>query len=271
MDPIAINLEPVMVTAGQRNVMNVPYTAQLGSGADAHFNDCGAACSAMLIEAYTGATIPVDVLFSECIPGGDVSLSAIQLMNVLQKHGVKTEWKAFLEEVGLYKILSAKKPFIALILYGVLVNAGLVELKNFRGFHFVVVVGIDTDSVIINDPLYTSPAGKKVVIPLAIFMQAWREAGADPQANPACGAIIPIAPLTERSIAAPLSAPVVGTKYRVTASDGLNVRSGPGINFQKVGGLSFGALINVEKVDAGWAKIAGSDELYVFANWIEKV
>jgi hypothetical protein len=279
MDQGAGEVIPVLVSAGQRKVLNVPYASQLGPGADAHNDDCGAASIAMLINAYTGATIPVDTLFFECQPAGDVPLSAGQLMTVLEKHGVKTKWFAFQKEGDLYTFISSRRPFIALILYGVLVQAGFTERMDFKGFHFVVVVGADVGTVVIHDPYYSGGGGKNVEIPLELFMRAWKEAGADPQANPANGAIVPVAALTERIVVTPPPAggdvpggsrPMSGTKYQVIASDGLNIRTGPGVNFAKDGKFNQGAEIMVERIDGDWAKLVGV-ERYVFAAWIVKV
>ena len=43
--------------------------------------------------------------------------------------------------------------------------------------------------------------------------------------------------------------------YTVTAKSGLNVRSGPGTNNSKLGALTYGAEIQVTKVENGWAVI----------------
>ncbi len=45
------------------------------------------------------------------------------------------------------------------------------------------------------------------------------------------------------------------TNYRVTAKIGLNVRSGPGTSYSKLGALSFGATVKVVSIENGWAKL----------------
>ena len=71
--------------------------------------------------------------------------------------------------------------------------------------------------------------------------------------------------------AAASSTPGAGTAktYQVTASVGLNVRSGPGTGYEKLGALSYGAEISVTGVSNGWAAIDyGGKEAYVSAQYI---
>lgn len=59
--------------------------------------------------------------------------------------------------------------------------------------------------------------------------------------------------------------------YTVTAKSGLNVRSGPGTNNSKLGALTYGAEIQVTKVENGWAVIDyGGKTAYVSANYIKE-
>ena len=43
--------------------------------------------------------------------------------------------------------------------------------------------------------------------------------------------------------------------YTVTAKSGLNVRAGAGTKYKKVGMLAFGASVNVQSTENGWANI----------------
>lgn len=67
--------------------------------------------------------------------------------------------------------------------------------------------------------------------------------------------------------AAPVSST---TTYQVTAKSGLNVRTGPGTGYSKLGALAFGATINVESIQDGWAVIQYSGRTaYVSADYIQ--
>ena len=60
--------------------------------------------------------------------------------------------------------------------------------------------------------------------------------------------------------------------YKVTADIGLNIRSGPGSSNSKLGAFAYGAVVQVESIDDGWAKITYSGKkAYVSAQYIEKV
>lgn len=57
--------------------------------------------------------------------------------------------------------------------------------------------------------------------------------------------------------------------YKVTAKSGLNVRSGPGTNHDKIRVLSYGATVKVKSVNNGWAEL--EDGGFVASNYISKV
>lgn len=60
------------------------------------------------------------------------------------------------------------------------------------------------------------------------------------------------------------------TAYRVTAQSGLNVRTGPGTGYSKLGALAFGATVSVESIRDGWAVIQyGGRTAYVCADYIQ--
>lgn len=57
--------------------------------------------------------------------------------------------------------------------------------------------------------------------------------------------------------------------YKVTAKSGLNVRSGPGTNHNKIRVLSYGTTVKVKSVNNGWAEL--EDGGFVASNYISKV
>lgn len=60
--------------------------------------------------------------------------------------------------------------------------------------------------------------------------------------------------------------------YQVTAKSGLNVRSGPGTGYSKLGALAYGAAVSVESIQDGWAVIRYSGKTaYVCADYIQPI
>ena len=57
--------------------------------------------------------------------------------------------------------------------------------------------------------------------------------------------------------------------YQVIAKSGLNVRSGPSTNHDKIRVLSYGATVKVKSVNNGWAEL--EDGGFVASNYISKV
>ncbi len=72
---------------------------------------------------------------------------------------------------------------------------------------------------------------------------------------------------TESTTTATASAP---KSYKVTPAIGLNIRTGPGTNYGKLGAFSCGTVISVESIENGWAKITYSGKTaYVSASYIK--
>jgi phage protein D len=63
-----------------------------------------------------------------------------------------------------------------------------------------------------------------------------------------------------------------GSTYKVTAKSGLNVRSGSGTNYSKLGSLTYGTQVKVSSISNGWATITYSGKkAYVSANYLTVV
>lgn len=262
MPPIT---KPIFIQSNKylRN-LNIPYVSQLGTGANNFNSDCGAACGAMLVKGYTNTLITVDQFYASTGQTLDVYLNASQIIGVLSKYGVVSNWKISNLATLLYD-LNSGRPIICLILYSVLVDAGLTQNKIFRAFHFVTAVGYDTENVYIHDPFWTGTGGQELAVPQGIFDKAWLQAGSNSSLNPAHGCIIP-----EQILGQPIT--VTYSNYKVIASK-LNVRSTPNSNVSTniTRALYYGNIIQIESIDNnGWGKIYGAQE-YIYVQWLVKV
>jgi uncharacterized protein YvpB len=225
-------------------LLPVPYVSQLGSGADAHSNDCGAASAVMLLRAYLNLTMTPDDFYTKFAISGDPFLSVTQITNAMSSLGLLTDFKATLSLQDIFAALAAGKPSIVLLRYKVLKDAGLTE-KSFEGPHFAVVVGMDIKNIYLHDPLYTDPnVGNAHPYPLNIFWQAWKEVATNPFPNPERSAIIPV-----NGIGFGLS-----RKVRVTIAT-LNVRSGPNTTYAVVGVLKKDQIVDVSREISGWGEV----------------
>lgn len=226
-------------------LLPVPYISQLGPGADAHRNDCGAASAAMLLAAYLGIRMTPDEFYTRFNFQGDAYLSQLQIRNAMSSLGLLTDFRANLTYLDLFTFLASSRPVIALIRYKVLAEAGLTE-RPFQGPHFAVVVGIDCKYIYVHDPLYSDPAaGEARPYPLDIFWQAWKEVALVTELpNPERSAIVPTAGIGFR----------LARKVRVTAAT-LNVRAGPGGNHPAVGVARKDEIYEVTRELNGWGEI----------------
>jgi predicted double-glycine peptidase len=255
-------------------LLPVPYVSQLGAGADKHNNDCGAASGAMLLRAYKlAANITPDQFYDETGADGDVYLAVSQIQKVLTKYGLKSEWRANLTLLQLLEYLRSQKPVLVLFKYSVLVDAKLTEKKQFRGPHFAVVVGMDSKFVYINDPYYTGKGGEAKPYPIDIFLNAWNATGENNE-NPRNGGLVALAPLDESFHEQPQE-PVL-FRVRVTHPQWLNIRNGPGMNFEDVGDLLPGTIVDAyeERADGNgkkWARTGKDRWIAVGPGLSEKV
>lgn len=203
------------------NILPVVYVSQLTGESGEHNNDCGAASSLMLLRTYNLAnTVTVNQFYNSIYPSGDYALSASQMQSKMAGYGLKTTWKVDMTIENCFTSLREKKPILALIHYGALVDAGVTERTSFRGAHFLVVTGIDLESVYLHDP-YRTDGEIDIVVSHSVFELAWSQCTLD--GNPVGGAVIPILPIQDLSVPQP-----VGVKYAIISNvNGLNVRSQP--------------------------------------------
>jgi hypothetical protein len=238
-------------------LLPVPYVSQLGTGASAHQNDCGAASAVMLLRAYLNIQMTPDEFYTKFGIQWDPYLSVSQMRDAMATQGLLTDFRANLALQDLFTFLAAGKPVIVLLRYKVLEEAGLTE-KHFEGPHFAVVVGIDSKNIYIHDPLYTNPAdGDAHPYPLDIFHRAWTEVGSDPSfPNPARSAIIPTGGIGFKVV----------RRVRVKVAS-LNVRSGPGTNNAIVGGLKQNQVVEITREVNGWGQI-GTDNQWISLAYV---
>ena len=219
---------PVIIPPVQGDFMNslpVVDRSQLGPGADAHHNDCGPASDAMLLRTYNLAMqITVDELYNQLVPAGDVPISASALMRQMQSYGLKTVWYIETKTDQVYGYLRGRRPVLALVHYGALVDAGYTQFKGFRAGHFLVIRGIDLDNYYINDP-YRSDGMFNIPVPIAVFEKAWKDCTID--GNPVGGCLVPVLPIQDLAVP---PVPVSDLYAIIPSVQAINVRAAPDQN-----------------------------------------
>jgi uncharacterized protein YvpB len=248
-------------------LLPVPYFNQVDAGATANNNDCGAAAGLMVLRAYDRTKeMDVDHFYKEANPvGHNDPLWVGQIQSVLSSHWISTEYKVAFDESMLFNHLRQRKPVIALIKYATLVDKGLTQFADFRGAHFVVVIGMDAQYVYINDPYATKSKGEARPIPIDIFWQAWKEAIQDN--NPDRAGISPTLGIGEVPIVIP------GALYKIKITcNAQNVRSGPGENFVPPIDLAQrNTILSIYEEKGAWGRISAGRWIYVGAPFNTKV
>ena len=255
------------IVAGFRPVslLPVPYVSQLGPGAEEHRNDCGAACGVMLVKTYFPENnVTVNVFYNTCNPQGDVYLSASQIISALAVNNVRSTWEENQDLDKLFDLLRNGQPAIALINYGVLVQANLTEKIDFTGAHFITVIGMDNHYVYIHDPYSTGKNGESRPIPIAKFLEAWGHCSE--QSNPNHAIVI-----AERSVFEPHYVPPVGVyRIRVKATF-LTVRKGPSANFSPVNYLKKNAECDIYREQNDWGEIALDQWISLSPSYVVRI
>ncbi len=235
------------------SILNVPYVGQVGVGANEHGNDCGPTSAAMVI-GYFGLTVPtVDSLFNEVVPSGDYYTSFGDISRLLDNRGISPNYDANVSTKDLFWILAGGVPAIALIRYGAL---STIRPNKFAGSHFIVVIGMDLDTVYINDPLNTPTTGEHVAVPMAMFETAWSTVG---DGNPQRSLIYP-----NKKLGVVIETPPIKTVYP-RDSNGCNVRKIPGdlSDSNKLRAIKYGTAMNIYIERDGWGKISSTKEEWV--------
>ncbi len=243
--------------------LNVPYVSQLGTNADEHNNDCGAASGVMVIKAYTGENVSVDQFYNETGISYDGYLSATQIIKVLSQHKVGSQWRiSNMQE--LMTNLRSGKPIICLVSYKTIRDSISTE-SSFGGFHFLLAIGYDTKNIYVHDPLWKEQGGKEFSIPYDIFEKAWKDAGKDPTQNPSFGCVIPTYSIGEAT-------PTQYPKYKVTASV-LNIRSTPDSSNSSniIGKLYKNDIVTISEIQTDkWGKLYGRTG-WIHTDYVVKV
>ena len=128
--------------------LDVKFKSQWDSDGGISKDDCGPTCLAMILNYY-GEKVTTDEVFKATGAGIDKYVTISQLIKAGNKWGYKGHWEINCTEKRLEQLLDKRLPPIALIHYEPLSSR---QDKNFKGGHFIVMVGEDWDVWIANDP-----------------------------------------------------------------------------------------------------------------------
>lgn len=156
--------------------LEIPYRSQKDSDANYAPSDCGAACVAMILEAF-GIRKTIDEIFKATGQDQKNPLSRLELIRAAVKY--KLEIRKFNDgdQAYLKQSIDARKPIIALVNYKAWSTDPAVPTQSsFANTHFVVVTGYEDGNVTLNDPLWWRPRraeGHHKKMTFAQFVSAW--------------------------------------------------------------------------------------------------
>ncbi len=197
-------------------LLKIAYKSQYDADAAASRNDCGPACLAMLLNAL-GVAATTDAVFQRTGAAADGYVSMAQLMRVGESYGAPLEFRKGWTLPDLRARLDLARPVIALVHYGAFseLEPGHSTQSQFKGPHFVLVVGYDDEHVIVHDPLWAGARRDEGAYRRwtnAVWAQAWGRCheDCDPQGrcNPNQAVLISVRGLS-RALRAQLPADLV--------------------------------------------------------------
>jgi predicted double-glycine peptidase len=209
-------------------LLNIAYKSQYDTDAVASRNDCGPACLAMLLNAL-GVAATTDAVFQRTGAASDGYVSMAQLMRVGESYGAPLEFRHGWKLFDLRARLDLARPMIALVHYGAFseLEPGVSTQSQFKGPHFVLVVGYDEAHVMVHDPLWTGARRDEGAFrrwPYAVWEAAWSRCheDCDPQGrcNPDQAVLISVRGLS-RTLRAQVPADLVRRLRAKAAFDGL--------------------------------------------------
>jgi hypothetical protein len=259
-------------------ILPVPYVSQIGPGADSYTGDCGAACSTMLLRGYNLVPdMTPDRFMKETGKARNEFLNFNDILGKLRQYGLVSEYRSDMSALDLFSYMVQQKPMIMLVNYGVLVKAGVTEKTDFKGPHFFLAVGMDNKYVYVHDPYCVGMNGEARAYPYGVIMEAWKR-GAE-QGNPNSAGVIPTiglnqAPPPKVNIGTDTEQRSAGTgkviyRARTVHPNWVNIRTGPGTNYQDIGDILPGQVRDVyeERPEPGtnnaWARIGEGQWIYI--------
>ena len=208
-------------------LLTIPYKSQFDPDAGRSRNDCGPACLAMLLNAL-GIVATTDAVFQRTGAAADGYVSMAQLMRVGESYGAPLEFRKGWSLGELRARLDLARPVIALVHYAAFseLEPGGLTQSQFKGPHFVLVVGYDEAHVVVHDPLWAGARREEGAYkrwPNAVWAEAWGRCheDCDPQGrcNPDQAVLISVRGLS-RSLRAQVPADLVRRLRAWAAFDG---------------------------------------------------
>lgn len=173
-----------------RKILNTSYRSQWDTDGSDFASDCGPACVAMVLEHY-GVRVDINQLSREAgMTAGRPFTLPVELIRAAMLHGVTLVRRLPCIVADLAIELDAGRPVIVLIHYGSIDNR---QDKNYTKGHWVVVVGVDSDTVYIHDPNWRGAArdnGRAMVVSSATFDEAWQKCTLDGNSARQCLMVI---------------------------------------------------------------------------------
>jgi hypothetical protein len=151
-EDLGIRWEPVLLRDDdqQWKILNIPHMSQRGAGAEARYNDCGAAAVAMVVNGQTPNSPTVNEVAIKYQNPPNEYMNFSQLDAALNGYDMNGIWKRPYFADGISETIHNGQPVIALVWYQSLPY----QFDTFDGSHFITCYGTNgEDTILYRDPL----------------------------------------------------------------------------------------------------------------------
>jgi hypothetical protein len=155
-------------------ILPIPYRSQLAEDAGYGRGDCGPASLAMILLALS-VYITVDALGKVLQKPAQYTTSTMrELQQLAREFRIDLEYRGKMTLADVRRCIEARQAIIALVWYPKLPNR---YDPAYRNGHFVVIVGVEGDTIIYHDPYYRGSGGALLRASWADFSKGWSATG----------------------------------------------------------------------------------------------
>jgi hypothetical protein len=175
-------------------ILPVPYRSQLAADAGFGKGDCGPASFAMVLNALD-VYVTVDALGKILSKPANYTITELRELQVLARQfRVELQWRGRMTLASVQASIEARRPVIALVWYPLMPNR---FDPNYINGHFVVIVGVEGESLYYHDPYYRDQGGALLKAAWEGFSKAWSAVGMGAFNTPRQGLVAPPLPVPE--------------------------------------------------------------------------
>lgn len=179
-------------------ILPIPYRSQLAADAGYGRGDCGPSVLASILLAMM-VYITIDALGKILQKPANYTISTMrELQQLAREFRIDLGYKGNMTLAQVTALIANRQSIIALVWYPEMPNR---YDPDYRNGHFVVIIGVEGDTIIYHDPYYRNTDGAALRALWSDFSRGWSAVGNGAFNVPRQGLIAPALPLPQTNLA----------------------------------------------------------------------